>query len=508
MVENARQLKYPDNRVLYLVQELSDRFDDLVELAPLPFTDMTTRQLICFMLNNKEYTQLLSAVSTGADLAYPDLSHELQLIFMNPVEGGAMSCEDVADCIDTSEDVLNALLNQLIENGYAPNPESANSPLLPVINATSQAGNLIEDITDCSIPEKDMSIARAIVRELHESTLDAFELFELQTNVAEATGITLGFIPAAGTGKNLVDFVNWVLETLVETYQAAYTQSAEDEIACAIFCHMQDECSLSYDDLLTIYEDIGSLTIPSLDNIEQVLQFAIDTAITVDTTGVAIWHYHMLQMIRFGETFGVSFNNIKQAMIAASTMRDYTYEDLCDCTSETPTDYWMIYQDFRVGMGDWTIFRGTITADGVQSATNGTRNDAQVRINDLGADFGIVACGVDTQARGHIGNGTNDFITGRVYENANISGTERVVSSVSAIVSNTNDVVWEQVQVTPQSGESMMVSCAGSGTLLYPTRFVTIKRVVWYGNCNVGQVKPPMAVYVSSIPTVGNLFPS
>jgi len=76
-----RELEYRDSFVLYLLQTLSDRFDAESDFPALPFTDLTTRHTLTIDVNQREYTQILSAIMTGADLAFPDIAHELELIW-------------------------------------------------------------------------------------------------------------------------------------------------------------------------------------------------------------------------------------------------------------------------------------------------------------------------------------------------------------------------------------------------------------------------------------------
>lgn len=427
--------------------------------------------------------------------------------------GGTMSCADIADCIETDADVLAALLAQLVANGYTQNPASAGTPVLPSVTSGQSAASLITGLTDCSDPAQVMAIARAVVRELHESTEDAFELFELQTNAVEASGIALGFIPAAGTAANLVEFVNWTLETLVETYQAAYTQSAEDTIACAIFCHMLDTCTLSYDDLVSIYKNLGSLTVPSLENIQDVLQFAIDTAITVDTTGVAIWHYHLLRMIKFGETYGVSFNNVKTAIKAASVYQDYTYQDVCDdCPpAETPTSYWMLRTNFASSKSNWlnaqapapVIFQN----DGVMSATISGISRLQIAWNFDGS-FALLCGGQKEQRFGATGSGGNDIATITGFSLPNGGGTARPLTTASFLTETGYPLVYGDVDTTPTATcQSVVLNNAVNGATVYPSRFCLLTEVAIYGVPN-GTVKPTGAVWVSALPTsLAEMFP-
>lgn len=80
----TRDLAYRDRFVRYLIQTLSDRFDGVPEFPTLPFVDRTSRIPLVYRVNQDEYTQIHSAIMTGADLAFPDIAHELELIWSLP----------------------------------------------------------------------------------------------------------------------------------------------------------------------------------------------------------------------------------------------------------------------------------------------------------------------------------------------------------------------------------------------------------------------------------------
>jgi len=84
----TRDLAYKDRFVRYLIQTLSDRFDELTTFQDLPFVDQTSRVPLVYRVNQTEFTQILSAIMTGGDLAFPDIAHELELIWANPNEYG------------------------------------------------------------------------------------------------------------------------------------------------------------------------------------------------------------------------------------------------------------------------------------------------------------------------------------------------------------------------------------------------------------------------------------
>jgi hypothetical protein len=83
-VSEKRKLAYRDRYVKYIIQTLSDRFDLEPDFPTLPFVDLSSRVPLVYRVNAREYTQILSAIMTGGDLAFPDIAHELELIWTYP----------------------------------------------------------------------------------------------------------------------------------------------------------------------------------------------------------------------------------------------------------------------------------------------------------------------------------------------------------------------------------------------------------------------------------------
>lgn len=81
-----KNLAFKNRWVKHLVQVLSDRFDTYPLMTPLPFTDMSSRIPLVYRLNQDEYTKMYSALSVGAELVFPEESHELMYIFEVPDE--------------------------------------------------------------------------------------------------------------------------------------------------------------------------------------------------------------------------------------------------------------------------------------------------------------------------------------------------------------------------------------------------------------------------------------
>lgn len=459
-----------------------------------------------------------------SDLDLDAIRGNMEFTLLDEIEVIEMSCIDVADCIGSEAAVQQAITETVTNNGFAPNPETdiANSAPIPTVTNEAKTANLIGDIAEnCQDnPQILMGIARAIVKELNESTEDFFEVIEYATNAAEATAMASDLIPYAGkVVSSAIEYFDWVLETMMETYQGSYTQTVEDELACAIFCHMYDNCSLSIEDLVNIYENEGSITIPPPDtDLDAILTFATETSLSLGKTCVAIFHYQILKMLSFGAFAGLSVVYLKSIIQTNVSAADYTYEDLCDCVTETPTTYWKMVFDFRISQYGTTVIaganNGVWVGNGYQYnvGTSGTTlmQTFTGLIADLGATFKMVASANYSVRRGSGGNGTDDITQTRIYPNANYSGTYATLASQGGIAENSNAVLRGFISTPPAgvSGRSIALLNRVQEAVNSTSGMLRTYRVAIWGEANAGNVKPPLSAWAgNSLPaTLPGLF--
>jgi len=323
------------------------------------------------MLPMVSWSSRWSGNITGMDL--DAIRGELEFTLLDEIEVGEMSCLDVADCIETDETVKQAIVdNVLNQNGYTPNPEtniSTDEPL-PTLTPAESAQELLPDglASDCTgQPQLAMGLARAIVKELHESAEDLLETLEYATNTLEAWENIAGSLPSNMTSviNIALGWVDWLIETFQELYQAAYTQDVEDELSCAIFCYIMDNCSLSLDALQGIYQSEATIGTPP-DGMIETLEFIYTTAVAADKIAVAAFHYQILRLLAWGKVTFVTAPYIK-SLLASIQNSDYSYQDLCeDCPQdETPDTYWRLAFDFRISAQGWV----PVTGSGFYGAT-------------------------------------------------------------------------------------------------------------------------------------------
>jgi hypothetical protein len=357
---------------------------------------------------------------------------------------------------------------------------------------------------DCSSPQNNMAIARNIVQSINRGIVDFLEVVELITNPAELTAELSDNVEGLSyvIGSTL-ELLAWFQDTVAEFYSASYTEEAEDEIACAIFCHLQDECSLSYQDLLDIYSDIATVIIPTGDDLLEIVDFFIGLALSIDTTTVATIHYWALQMMRWGGLFSWSgIGSFESDLRAWSNSWDYTFED-CDCSvAPDPTTIWALYTDFQISPGGYTFDLGSEFefGRGIRGGSNSGNSRVRARLADLGAAYTLkqfsVVC--QRQTTGGTPSGT-DTDTSASWVLPNFSGTALQNGTVAFKGRDSNAVqsTWTGDTGTMRQSLQFDSTCWNLPTV---TRFY-MRRVAVWGEAGPGDTKPPNAVWVNDLST-------
>jgi hypothetical protein len=461
-----------------------------------------------------------------SDLDLDAIAGDMEFTLLDEIEVETMSCEDIANCIETEETVQNAITEAIQNEGYIPDATTnlSDDEPPPTISQADKDKNLLPEelVSDCTgQPELAMGLAREVVREMNENSEDLLELLEYATNTLEAWANISSNIPAALTNVITValDWVDWLLETFGELYEAAYTQSVEDELACAIFCHIMDNCSLSLTDLQTIYGNEASIGTPPSGLIETV-EFIYDIAVSADKIAVAAFHYQLISLMSWGKIAALSPVYFK-SLLAATVGADYSYEDLCDdCVSPSPTTYWAIVHDFRLGAQNGTtvaIVNGS-NNDGVWTGDGYTVNltpvastlNANFGITDLGAQYVIRAMATKSVRRGSDGNGTHDFASGVIFANANYAPTALNNFAQAFITLNTNDVTTGVISPSASTVARSVQwrSRVNEATNSASQKMLRVYQCAVWGLAGAGNTKPPRAVWAgNSLPaTVAELF--
>lgn len=167
------------------------------------------------------------------------------------VESGCMNiCSDiVAGCLtnpDFNEDLFDALLPSGVGSGGG-----GSSLPLDAIGSYDIGGLPV----DCNDADK-YGACFSIVNQLNIVARDLLQIVELASNAVEAASELIEAIPVfGGLLSAVVETVDWIQEYMDEAYNAFFNVARHEELACAIFCEM-DDCTLTIDDIRTAFRTI------------------------------------------------------------------------------------------------------------------------------------------------------------------------------------------------------------------------------------------------------------
>ena len=309
--------------------------DSSFETQAMMSSDLTAYPIL---LNDERLSALLSCIMLGADLLYPDTSHEKMLWFLEGLGMDANFCLQVADCIENSTYVQNAL------DAWFAGTEWANrlDKIQELLN-----GKMIIEPVGAVCEDANFGAIRAVIEELDLSIVDFFEQIEVATNVAEMveqiSEITLALSaanPAIGVTASIVinsvaSLVDQVLESIQEQYLAGQTQELKDEFSCEIFC--QFGCDVTLENIRAYFR--GRLaTQVEFNNIVDIFDFIVAGAFVAETTVVAMY-FCTFEMIYLANSFFSAFvgglspaiSRLQLVAQMGANTGDANHAILCDC---------------------------------------------------------------------------------------------------------------------------------------------------------------------------------
>lgn len=152
--------------------------------------------------------------------------------------------------------------------------------------------------------------AKDMLEKLQDGTNEATTALDMVGNIPVVNIITSAF------GDSASELASYIVNEIVLSYNAAYTEPLQDEIACRIFQKMED-CSLSMDMMIEAYEDFISdtLTLPSSRDMVDIVTWLFGLSSLIDNMIVATLHWLILQVYAHASTW---FGNVARAFVIAS----------------------------------------------------------------------------------------------------------------------------------------------------------------------------------------------
>lgn len=274
----------------------------------------------------------------------------LRMYYEYQDQEGCMICAMIIDCINSDPDTKAALLNwfvtelenntelqQALNDNYNPIAPGQNMP--PDVLAES----LTPDNPTCNLDALFGQVS-TFIDKMNQNNLDAFEIIEAETNLAERVSELVQAVPGLGILPidEIIDYAqNLWSDDLFEAYAATDTEGYRNELKCALFCLAQDnDCTLTLEMVLQYFGDrLGSDPSDTLADIIIYLLAGTWSGTEVND----LFYYAQAVLMKYGnEFFGLTGLNTFKIWLQLAEPDD-TWPIICE---ECPPD--CIAPEFRI----------------------------------------------------------------------------------------------------------------------------------------------------------------
>lgn len=350
---------------------------------------METPNELKLTVTMQQYTELLSAALNGANRFWGERYIEVIYPLIKAGKEFAMSCEGVADCVETSEAVQTAINNVLNELGYRPEAGTPESPTIYDDNPLLIDGSLIEDCENDNL----FGAITQLVDFINKRLVDLFEILESETNIVERSQIIAEAFPISdsiGIDSAAAAF-DQAVEEVSEGYDAAFTEELEDEYRCDLFCLVKDTCELDFQTFADYFNGRIANTPPA----DQFSEY-IEWFVTGDFTGTnivdAAYSVVMSALAYGSDALGVNIRRLMQSMVSALNDPNSDWETLCEDCDPEPTSHPEIGIDdcagFAPAMGILTWQHDDVWH--LASQANGSTDQRAMVVREGGGNFRLM----------------------------------------------------------------------------------------------------------------------
>jgi hypothetical protein len=369
---SIRQLAYRDRYVWALDQAVSAIFDDCDGFVDrFVFPDMTTRVPLVIILSQEQWTILYSAILTGADLAYPFQTAEVEALFLQTVNCPMnVFCAALINCLENDPGTLAALLALLAEQGVTGGVGDPSAP----ISDGSLGENLLPAGYTCT-DDKAFGMALAVVDSINEATTEVLQAIEILTNPLEIAAELADNVPGIGALSSGADVSAWIQDAAKEAYDLAWSTAVRDELACLLWCAFKGDCELTYDRIWEVYLSASDASPPTSPELSEWLVWLIALPFVASLSTVATISLLGLLAMRYGGAMGQFELGIRSLKTVIQLSVDESSSDwsiVCD-----PCSGWCYTWDLTIAQSDWTLVAGSLTGNGIQDTTHFQSNTEQ-----------------------------------------------------------------------------------------------------------------------------------
>ena len=316
------------------------------------------------VLSENQRLNLLSSAVTGSGIVFPDddmntIAPLLQALdYPNdvPPQWISMICNVIAECIDNSQAVQDALAKYLANELSVPNNNSQT-----IINNQNNNGNLLEGLS-CDL-DTVYGVAVAIEDYLFATARDIWEVV-LDTSVDSISKLRLvDYAPIVGD-LPVIDDINDLISQIrlfgLTAFDIGYNTSIRQDNICALFELACADCELSPQQVAFYY---ASQALPSYDIEDQFDAFVkiLITGTFTEELVVKAWMGFVASVLATGGGVlqYVGINGFNKVALTGNPDSDWAV--FCDpCAT-----LWCNFVDFTIEQGDYIILSGTRNASGV-----------------------------------------------------------------------------------------------------------------------------------------------
>jgi len=160
---------------------------------------------------------------------------------------GCMDCDDVADCIENSENVQNQINNVIAQYNK---DHGIPGQLMPDGDRAANWGGSFNGSCDLDIVWAE---SVAVVERCNTAITDLLESLAEADTIAKGVGVLANIPVIENLGiETLTDLASLVTQIGLTSYTDAYTTEWAEELECAIFCAAQDDCIINFDKVFAI----------------------------------------------------------------------------------------------------------------------------------------------------------------------------------------------------------------------------------------------------------------
>lgn len=247
----------------------------------------------------------------------------------------AMSCDDIADCIDTSPNVQNTL-NEFLINSGSVNPDSIDP------NTTGQE-RLPDSDTQSIYPDSpscDYDVIWAGIREMVERIdqegRDLLEDLAVINDKIQQWSEIIDLVPILGDIiKDIGDLFTEQLPDILNAYNSASSPTFLDGVACDIFNIVCGDCRYpTWDEVMQYFGQNSYVSLPSFNTVSYAVLWDLIKSVTI-VTSTPVWYTINAWQI-FTMAFGGRWNGshgLKTLKIWCSFGEEFAndnWEILCD----------------------------------------------------------------------------------------------------------------------------------------------------------------------------------